>query len=217
MKKSPRFGRLARKLHSNSNSSMLRRLSPAWRKISHLHRGSRLKLNLGCGRRKLLGYVNVDAQAMEDPDVVCDLGIEQWPWADNSVDAALASHVLEHLPGESFFHFLRELYRVCKAGATIDVVLPHPSHDIFLNDATHARAVMPGTLAMFSKHYVETLAKKGLFLTPFYKYHGVDFSMPKVMYTFDAAVDKDDPELEWKAKHLRNIIFEWSATLTVVK
>ena len=154
---------------------------------------------------------------MENPDVVCDLGVARWPWDDSTVDEALASHVLEHLPGDTFFHFLRELYRVCKPGAVVHVVLPHPSHDIFLNDATHVRPVMPGTLAMFSKRYVEGAAARGMILTPFYKYHGVDFDMPRVAYTFDPAVDKNDPELEWKAKHLRNIIFEWSTKLTVMK
>ena len=163
------------------------------------------------------GYVNVDVQSMENPDVVCDLGTDVWPWADSSVDEAIASHVLEHLPGETFFHFLRELYRVCKPGATVEIVLPHPSHDIYLNDPTHCRSVMPGTMAMFSKRYVETMAAKGSFLTPFYERCGVDFDIRTVRYTFDPAVDKDDPELEWKAKHLRNIIFEWSTTLTVIK
>jgi hypothetical protein len=176
-----------------------------------------LKLNLGCGRKKLEGHVNVDSQPLESPDVVCDLGVEVWPWEDNSVDGAVATHVLEHLPGETFFHFLRELHRVCKPGAQVEVLLPHPRHDIFLNDPTHVRPVMPGTLAMFSKRYVEALAEKQQFLTPFYKYNKIDFDMTRVRYWFDQSVDKDDPDLEWKAKHLNNIVFEWGTTLTVVK
>lgn len=167
--------------------------------------------------KKLDGYVNVDSQPLVNPDVVVDLGAASWPWWTDSVDHVVASHVLEHLPGDAFFHFLRELYRVCKPDATVDIALPHPRHDIFLNDATHCRAVMPGTLAMFSKRHVEALAAKGDFLTPFYKYHGVDFDMPTVRYAFDASVDMNDPELMWKAKHLNNIIFEWTATLTVKK
>jgi len=154
---------------------------------------------------------------MEDPDVVADL-TAPWPWPNDSVDEVEASHVMEHIaPGEPFFHFMRELYRVCKSGAKVNVTLPHPSHDIFLNDPTHMQAIMPGTLAMFSKRYVEALAAKGDKLTPFYKYLGVDFDIKTVRYTFDPSIDKNDPEIEWKAKHLRNVVFQWSTTLTVVK
>lgn len=168
--------------------------------------------------KKLEGFVNVDSCALEAPDVLCDLGLEHWPFDDNSMDEGLASHILEHLPGEQFFHFLRELYRVSKPGAKTTIWLPHPSHDIFLQDPTHCRPVLPGTMVMFSRRHVEALAKKGRFLTPFYERIGVDFDFgPKVKYTFDPTVDKHDPELDWKAKHLRNIIFEWSSTLTAVK
>lgn len=126
--------------------------------------------------------------------------------------------MLEHIaPGEPFFHCLRELYRVCKPGAQVHVVLPHPSHDIFLNDPSHLQAIMPGTLAMFNRRHVEALAAKGDILTPFYKIIGVDFDFQKVLYTFDPDVDKTDPRIMERAKHERNIIFQWSATLTVVK
>ena len=176
-----------------------------------------MKLNLGCGGKKLPGWVNVDFEPMECPDVVLDLN-GPWPWPDSSVDEVFASHVIEHIPpGHQFMHFMYELWRVCKPGAEVKVILPHPRHDIFLNDPTHVHAIMPGTLAMFSKAYTEALALQGQRLTPFWKYLGIDFGMGSVRYWFDPAVDREDPELEWKAKHLSNIIQEWGTTLTVVK
>lgn len=150
--------------------------------------------------------------------MVLDVARETWPWVDNSVDEVNAEHVLEHIePGEPFFHCLRELYRVCKPGAKVQVTLPHPSHDIFLNDPTHRQAIMPGTLAMFNKRHVEALAARGDLLTPFYAYLGVDFDFQTVSYTFDPDVDKNDPRIMERARHERNIIFQWSTTLTVVK
>lgn len=176
------------------------------------------KLNLGCGSKKLPGWVNVDAQPMEDPDVVVDIGREIWPWPDNSVDEALASHVIEHIPpAEPFFHFMRELHRVSKPGAKTYVILPHPRHDIFLQDPTHVHAVMPGTMAMFSKKYAERLAENGQQLTPFWKYFNIDFDFGDVKYAFSEGISADDPELSWKAKHLSNVIFQWEAELTAVK
>lgn len=165
----------------------------------------------------MAGYVNVDREPREAPDVVCDLGQDRWPFLDNDVEHAVAEHVLEHLPGEAFFHFIRELYRVSKPGAQTRIVLPHPRHDIFLGDPTHCRPVMPGTMIMFSQRAVRALRERELFLTPFGEYHGVDFAFSDLQYTFDKDVDPDDPELEWKAKHLNNVIYEWSAVLTAVK
>ena len=72
-------------------------------------------------------------------------------------------------------------------------------------------------MVMFSKSFVEGLAAKGDFLTPFYKYCGVDFGISDVRYTFDPSVDVKAPDLSWQAKHLSNVIFTWSATLTAVK
>lgn len=177
-----------------------------------------LRLNLGCGARKLDGWINVDCDVGEQPDVLCNLSWPYWPFDDNSVDEVLASHVMEHIaPGEPFFQFMRELYRVCKPGAQVKVVLPHPSHDVFVSDPTHLHAILPSTLALFSRRYMESQAANGNVLTPFCKRIGVDFDMKTFSYTFDPAVDQEDAELEWKAKHLRNIILEWSTTLVVVK
>jgi SAM-dependent methyltransferase len=176
-----------------------------------------LKLNLGCGGKYQDGWVNVDSEPTENPDVCVDL-TKPWPWPDSSVDEVFASHLLEHLnPGAEFFRFMQELYRVCKPGATVEIVLPHPRHDVFLNDPTHVQAVMPGTLAMFSKKFVESMDAQGAHLTPFWKRLGVDFDLGKVRYWFDPSVDQSDPELEWKSKHLSNVILEWGTTLTAVK
>lgn len=182
-----------------------------------------MKLNLGCGGRKLPGYINVDSEAYEAPDVLVDLGRAKWPWPDDSVDEMHASHVLEHLPGETFFHFLREAYRVGKPGAKLHVALPWPRHDIFLNDPTHVRAVMPATLLMFSQRYVQVLAERDppIILTDFGKRNGINLDLDEnIQYRFDPAVMTDgaDPEeLERRGRHENNVIFEWFGVLTVVK
>ena len=176
-----------------------------------------MKLNLGCGKRKLDGWINVDAEVMASPDRVLDI-TTPWPWAADSVDEVLASHVLEHIaPGDSFFRVVKEMYRVCKPGAKVTAILPHPAHDVFLSDPTHVHAILPGTFALLSKRYVEASRARGAELTPFYKYLGVDFDIRTVKYTFDPAVNAEAGDIEWQAKHLRNIIVEWRTELTVVK
>ena len=177
-----------------------------------------MKLNLGSGGRKLEGYVNVDKQPEETPDIVCDIGQDPWPFEDSSVEAAVASHIMEHLTTPQLFHFMRELYRVCKHDAEIEITLPHPRHDIFLADPTHQQAILPATLLMFSKGQLEALKLEGKQLTPFWKYLGVDFRLePLVKYRFSEGVDPNDPGLEWKMRHLNNIVQEFDCSIRAVK
>lgn len=109
-----------------------------------------MKINLGSGAKRIPGYLNVDIDAGSNPDFVVDIESESLPFEDNSIEGVVAHHILEHL-GTGFFHCVKELYRVCKHGAIIDVRVPHPHHDTFLIDPTHKRPIYPHTLDMFSK------------------------------------------------------------------
>ncbi len=112
-----------------------------------------MKLNLGCGSKKMDGYTNVDKYDVFEPDVVQDL--EKFPWAfeDNSVDEIIMHHVLEHLgqTTEEYMNILAELYRICKADATIEIFVPHPYHYNFIGDPTHVRAITPEQFALFDE------------------------------------------------------------------
>jgi hypothetical protein len=54
-----------------------------------------LRLNLGCGSKRLDGYINVDK--FGDPDLQFDLETFPYPWENNSVTEIKMHHVLEHL------------------------------------------------------------------------------------------------------------------------
>ncbi len=112
-----------------------------------------MKLNLGCGYNKLDGYLNVDQDTTCKPDLVLSLDRDRWPWADSSVDEVLLVHVLEHLgeTTEKYFHFIKELYRVCNHGAVVKINVPHPRHDNFLADPTHVRPILPLGLSLLDK------------------------------------------------------------------
>jgi len=184
-----------------------------------------LKLNLGSGGKKVQGYVNIDAQPMEEPDIVCDLSRERWPFEDNTCIKAMASHVLEHLgPGpEPYFHFMKELWRVCQHGALVLIIVPHPRHDVYLNDPTHQHPVTPDSLGLFSRKRLEAKLAEGIQLTPFWKYLGIDFDIvPPVRYVLDPKIGelvKEDPDYDWKTReeHEANIVVEYQLVLRAVK
>lgn len=87
--------------------------------------GTSLKLNLGCGNKRLDGYVNVDFPdnySKKPPDVSCD--IRELPYEDNSVDEVLAVHVIEHFHLWEVPDILKEWTRVLKPGGQMILECP---------------------------------------------------------------------------------------------
>jgi predicted SAM-dependent methyltransferase len=146
-----------------------------------------MRLNLGCGNRKFPGWVNTDKVAACNPDQVVDLESLPWPWPDDSVEEVMLSHVLEHLgqATDVYLGLIKELYRVCRDGAKITVIVPHPRHDHFLNDPTHVRAVTEEGLNMFSQASNRKLMALGAANTPLGVYMNVDFALQNVTYDLD--------------------------------
>lgn len=134
-----------------------------------------MKLNLGCGSNKIAGYVNVDRA--HAPDEVVDLESFPWPWETSSVEEIRAHHILEHLGAtpDKFIGVMKEMYRVCKGGAVVDIVVPHPRHDDFMNDPTHVRPITLNVLALFSKSWNRKWEEDGSANTKLAFEHDVDF------------------------------------------
>ena len=97
-----------------------------------------LKLDLGCGKRKKEGFTGVDARKFDGVDVTCDLGRDPWPWPDDSVEEAHASHMVEHLPVKERIHFVNELHRVLRKGKGALIIVPSWKSCRAYGDLTHA-------------------------------------------------------------------------------
>ena len=96
-----------------------------------------IKLDLGCGPNKREGFVGADAIKFPGVDVVVDLATKKWPWKDESVEEAHASHFVEHLTGAQRIHFANELHRVLKKGAKATIITPHWASTRAYGDVTH--------------------------------------------------------------------------------
>jgi SAM-dependent methyltransferase len=92
-------------------------------------------LNLGCGRKHRAGAVNLDRTLASNPDVVHDLDIRPWPFADNRFDQVYAFDVIEHLA--DIVGVMEELHRICRDGASIEISVPHFSSANAFTDPTH--------------------------------------------------------------------------------
>lgn len=101
-----------------------------------------IKLDIGCGpNKKGADWTGVDRIAFANVDIVHDVGAADWPWADNSVDEAHASHFLEHLTNFDGkwerIRFFNELFRVMKPMGQCALAFPHWNSNRYYGDPTH--------------------------------------------------------------------------------
>lgn len=80
-----------------------------------------MRLNIGCGEKKMAGYVNVDLYGT--PDVKCDLSNFPWPFDTNSADEVYSAHFLEHV--HDYEKTVLEIHRILKPGGTFHFKVPH--------------------------------------------------------------------------------------------
>jgi len=186
--------------------------------------GNQIKLNLGCGKHPVDGYINVDKYG--EPDVRHDLETFPWPWEDSSVSMILLNHVLEHLGQETniYLNIIKEIYRVCENRAVIHIVVPHPRHDDFINDPTHVRIVTPETIALFSKSNNRKWIEGGFASTPLGIYLDVDFEIQQAEQLLDTIwidrINRNEVTMDQVSQYLRqynNVIKEYRMVVNVIK
>ena len=180
-----------------------------------------MKIIIGSGGTKLDGFVTCDYDPLAEPDYVFNLETDKFPFEDNSVEVVVAHHVFEHL-GEGYFHCLKELYRVCKHGATIDVRVPHYRHDYFFDDPTHRRPITVGGLLLFSKKHNKLCKEQGAASSRLGDWLDVDFEIADWQPTPAAQYREQfngmpKEEVELYLREHNNIIEELWIKLVVVK
>ena len=186
-----------------------------------------LKLNLGSGAKRYEGFLNVDHWPDCHPDIVWDLEKTPWPFETNSTSHVLLSHCLEHLgqTNDAFIAIMREIYRICRDKATIEIVVPHPAHDNFATDPTHVRPILPQMFDLFNVSKNHQWIKEGFSFTPLALQHEVNFEVIRVEYKIDHLVQETSENFNQQSpminlllrNHGRNSIFEIFIHLTVHK
>lgn len=180
-----------------------------------------MKINIGAGSTKIEGFVTCDYDKLNNPDYCFNLETDTFPFANNSVEIVVAHHVLEHL-GEGYFNCLKELYRVCKHGATIDIRVPHHRHDYFYDDPTHRRPITVGGLRLFSKKHNRLCKEQDAASSRLGDFFQVDFEIlewdyiPSQKYK-EQFIGKPREEVETYLDQHNNIIEELWVKLVVIK
>jgi SAM-dependent methyltransferase len=131
------------------------------------------KLNLGCGRNKKEGFVNVDWDKLNSPDIVVDLNEYPYPFEDNSFDYIEAFHILEHL--NKPFKTMGELRRILKKDGIVKIKVPHFSRGFTHTEHSHGFDV---TLPIY---FDEDLNVSG--------YYGISFKLMSLKLNWSAFAD----------------------------
>lgn len=92
-------------------------------------------LDVGCGIRKAPGAIGIDRNPGSRADVICDLDRFPYPFADDSFDALLAVHVIEHVA--DVIRAVEEFHRLVRPRGTIRIETPHYTDFSSFCDPTH--------------------------------------------------------------------------------
>jgi SAM-dependent methyltransferase len=166
-----------------------------------------MKLNLGCGKQRLDGWINID----RDPavaDLFCDLDAPglHLPYPCGSVEQFFMSHVLEHLRYP--LPCMKELWRVAKPGATLEIRTPHGASDDAWEDQTHVRPYFPNSFLAFGQPYYWRSGEVG--------YRG-DWKVAEIQLLVDPQwVESPGDNLKY-LPIIRNWCIEMRALLSAVK
>ena len=81
-----------------------------------------MRLNIGCGRKPLAGYVNCDLQPLPGVDLVADAGAI--PVDPGTVEEIFAQHVIEHIAADRWPLVLEHWHRLLIPGGRVIVECP---------------------------------------------------------------------------------------------
>lgn len=112
------------------------------------------RLNVGCGRNIIEGWLNLDVMPLPSIDIVADLencATTPLPIESDSIDEFLLSHVIEHIRNP--LPLMQELWRVAKPEARMVIRVPHGGSDDAWEDPTHVRAYFTNSFGYYSQPY----------------------------------------------------------------
>lgn len=108
-----------------------------------------LRLDIGCGHNKRLGFVGIDKKKLSGVDIVHDLNKYPYPFKNESVDEVFCSHFIEHV--DDMIAFMDELYRIMKPGAKAMIIAPYYANMRCWQDPTHKRAISECSFLYYNK------------------------------------------------------------------
>jgi len=161
-------------------------------------------LDLGCGTRPKEGCIGIDRQCLQGVGIVADIDYSL-PLKDDSVEGICSNYFMEHSADITFL--FKEIYRVCKNGATVELTVPYYASINAFKDPTHKTFFTEDTFRYFSKDQ---------WYGSDYKI-GVDFQLIKIKYHYSKIALILFPLRKYLRRHFLNMAGAMTVTLKAVK
>jgi SAM-dependent methyltransferase len=117
-----------------------------------------MKLNLGCGGKRIDGYIGVDRYPTPAVDVIGDV-TERLPFDNSSVDEILLDNVIEHVV--DIPRLMREMHRICRNDALLVIHTPHFTSLSSWRDPTHVHHLSYYSFDHFTREQVAHYTSRG--------------------------------------------------------
>lgn len=184
------------------------------------------RVNLGCGTKKIEGFVNVDINERVKPDLVVDLNTFPWPFKDNEFDHIVAKDILEHLgeKPQDFIQVIKEMYRITHNGGIWEVESPHWRCDTAIDDPDHKRLITMGMFNLFNKRLLIEKLQSGGSDSPYAFEHDVDIEICDMQFEYTKpwlerirSKQVTDDELNYALNHFNNVALSTKYLIQVHK
>ncbi len=109
------------------------------------------KLNVGCGKRRIEGALNIDIDPDSEANMLMDMSKVPWLWRDDSIDEIYMFHFLEHCPNHK--EILSECYRILKPQGKLHITVPHSSSAVPIGCLHHYRTYSYNSLKDYLKNF----------------------------------------------------------------
>lgn len=83
-----------------------------------------INLHIGCGKKKLKGFINIDIDPNNKPDVICDIYDIDKLYKKDSVDEIYMCHILEHIKRYDVDKIISKLYSILRPGGILRISVP---------------------------------------------------------------------------------------------
>jgi len=77
------------------------------------------KLHLGCGTKKIKGFINIDIQERDNVDVISD--ISNLPYKPGTIDEIYSCAAIEHFGRNDWKHVVKHWYETLKEGGILRI------------------------------------------------------------------------------------------------
>jgi len=80
------------------------------------------QIHLGCGEKKLEGFINIDSRPSKYADLICDM--TSLPFSNESLELIYMCHSLEHVEMHKVHQLIADLYRMLKPSGKLYISVP---------------------------------------------------------------------------------------------